>query len=49
MQPQVLYVLAFVCFVAAALYSLTQRAWVWVLLLAGLACWIAPAAFQLTS
>lgn len=45
----VLYLLAFLLLAAAAVYSVVERAWVWVLLTAGLACWVAPAAFQLAA
>ena len=41
------YVLAFLCFVAGAAVAGIQRAYVLVLLAAGLALWLVPAAFQI--
>lgn len=46
---QTLYVAAFLLFAGAALFSIAEKAWVWVALCGGLACYVAPAAFQLTS
>lgn len=42
-------IIAFLLFVAAAALSAYQRAWTMVLLAAGLAAWLVPAVFQITS
>ena len=44
-----LYVIAFLLLAFATIYSLFEKAWVWALLCGGLACYIAPVAFQLTN
>lgn len=49
MTPHIWYVIAWLLFVGATVYSAATKAWSIALIAAGLACWLIPAAFQLVN